>query len=193
MKYLVLSLAALLSLPAFASESISPDSVLSAQTLDFNNDGLFDRATLTERRSDDGVTDGADLYLYVSAPTSEDQSKRKLALLKQNAAWSGIMWGTTPSLESSAKGSLLLKSGNDAIGRGRWEQVLTIVYRDNQFIVAGLTYTSRDTLDPKGGGSCDLNLLTGKGKRNGKSVKHNVKALPLADWDTENLPKECQF
>lgn len=34
-------------------------------------------------------------------------------------------------------------SQNDAVGRDRWEKILTIAYRDHDFVVAGFTYASR--------------------------------------------------
>jgi hypothetical protein len=193
MKTLSLALLALFSLPAVAAESVAPDAVLSAVTIDFNNDGGFDRAVLAEVTGPDGSTGETDLYVYLSVPNELGRDQRRLELVKHGAAWAGGMWGTLPSLEVSRSGSLLLKSGNDAIGRGRWEQTLTIAYRNNELTVVGLTYTSRDTLDPNGGGNCDLNLLTGKGTRNGKKIKASIKASSLKDWNTEELPKECQF
>jgi hypothetical protein len=167
--------------------------VLSAVTLDFNGDGSFDRAALVQPVTADGETSDADLYIYLSAPTEKNREARNLALVKRGMSWAGGMWGTLPSLEVSQAGSLLVKSGNDAIGRGRWEQTLTVALRNNELMVVGITYASRDTLEPKNGGNCDLNLLNGKGTRNGKKIKVSVKASPLKDWNNENLPKECQF
>jgi hypothetical protein len=91
------------------------------------------------------------------------------------------------------KGSLLIKSANEAIGRSRWSQTLTIVYRNGQFLVAGLTREARDKLDPKAGGSCELNFLNGKGKSGGKAVESSSRPIKLADWLDEKLPKECNF
>ena len=47
--------------------------------------------------------------------------------------------------------------------------------------------------DPNAGGSCDVNLLTGKAVRNGKAVADKVGSINLADWSDEKLPKPCQF
>jgi hypothetical protein len=103
------------------------------------------------------------------------------------------MAGTIPSLQVNPQGSLVVSSENIGIGRNKWEQKLTIVYRNNEFIVAGLTYSSRDTLDPKAGGNCDVNFLSGKGTRGGKPFALTGKPPRLADWADESLPKECQF
>ncbi len=173
------------ALPAYAQ---APDlaRVLSAVTLSFESNGDTDRAVLVE--NDDA---GADLYIYRALEPSR-AAPAKPALVKKNAAWSGAMWGTRPSLELSGKGSLLVKSENDAIGRGRWSQTLTIVYRSKEFIVAGLTREARDTIDLKSH-SCDLNYLSGKGVRNGKPVAIKTPAPKFADWSDEKLPEACAF
>jgi hypothetical protein len=163
---------------------VAPDAVLSSVTLDLNDDAAFDRAVLVQGGAE------ADLYIYLSQPSGSD--RRELALLKKDAAWAGNMWATLPSLEVSPKGSLLLKSLNDSIGRNRWEQTLTIVYRDGKLVVAGITYKSRDTLDRSASLICDVNLLTGQGTRNGKKVTLPGKAVPLADWSDDSLPKACR-
>jgi hypothetical protein len=175
------------ALPAFA-QTPGLERVLSAVTLSFESNGEVDRAVLVE--NDDA---GADLYMFLNLDPVGSRGAVKPALLKKNAAWSGSMWGSRPSLALSDKGSLLIKSSNEAIGRSRWSQTLTVVYRNKEFVVAGLTHESRDTLDLKAGGSCDLNFLSGKGIRNGKAVKLKSAAMRLADWSDEKLPDECKF
>jgi hypothetical protein len=61
-----------------------------------------------------------------------------------------------------------------------------VIHRDEQFLIAGISNSERDPLDPKAGGNCDINLLSGKGLRNGKPI-------PLSDWSDEKLPQECNF
>jgi len=182
---------------AFASAAFaqtpSPEHVLSSVTLSFGDTGDADRAVLVENGDA-----GADLYIFLAPPGPlDDAGKRappaKPVLLKTNAAWNGQLWGTRPTLEVSGKGSLLIKSENTGIGRSHWEQTLTVVYRNKEFVVAGLTYAAYDTLDPKANGSCDLNFLSGKGKRNGKPVDLKTAAPKLADWSNDKLPKECEF
>lgn len=180
--------AALLLLLVFPAAAQAPlERVLSAATPPLSGEG-HDVAVLV-----DNLDDGADLYLYVGLDRSKIEAGVKPTLVKKNAAWSGSLAGTRPSLAESAKGSLLLKSGNEAIGRDRWSQTLTIVYRNGAFVVAGLTREERDTLEPKSGGNCDLNLLTGKGSRNGKKVEFKPETITLADWSDEKLPKDCRF
>lgn len=79
------------------------------------------------------------------------------------AAWTGAMAGQQPELAVSEAGSVLLTSMNEGIGRDRWRLTLTIAHRDRDWRVAGITYDWRDALDPLAWGSCDLNLLSGRG------------------------------
>jgi hypothetical protein len=173
---------------AALAETPGLERVLSVATLSFESNGDTDRAVLVE--NDDA---GADLYIYLGLDPSKSYAPIRPALVKKAAAWSGSMWGTRPSLETNDRGSLLIKSANETIGRSRWSQTLTIVYRNKEFIVAGLTRETSDTLDPKAGGSCDVNFVTGKGKRNGKPVEIKFSAMKFADWSDEKPPKECSF
>jgi len=162
--------------------------VIASVTLSFEG-GDTDRAVLVE--NDDSA---ADLYVYRSLEPARDLAAPvKPAFVKKNAAWSGAMWGTRPSLETNAKGSLLIKSENAGVGRDRWSQTLTVVYRNKEFTVAGLTHESYDTLDPNNAHSCDLNFLTGRGKHDGKPAEFKRPAPKLVEWSDEKLPKECGF
>ncbi len=181
-------LAALVAAPTAQAE---PDysRILSVETFSARNNGDTDRAVLV-----DNGDSGADLYIYLALEPSFDAAKPpKPALVKKAAAWSGGIWGSRPSLESTAKGSLLIKSENTGIGRNKWTQTLTVVYRSGEFIVAGLTRDAYDSLDSNSGHSCDLNFLSGKGKRDGKAVDVKLPAKKLADWSDDALPKECVF
>ncbi|HEY8161430.1 MAG: hypothetical protein ACR650_11740 [Methylocystis sp.] len=187
LRVVTLTAAALLLAGAARAE---PDfsSVLDSETLSFE-DGNTDRAVLVENGDS-----GADLYIYLNLEPARDFSKlAKPALVKKSVAWSGGMWGTRASLETNAKGSLLIKSENTGIGRDRWTETLTVIYRKGEFVVAGLTRESYDTLDPKAAHSCDLNFLSGKGKRDGKSIEVKTAAKKLAEWSDEAPPKECVF
>ncbi len=160
--------------------------VLGSVTFDFNGDGGFDRALLVQA---DGV---ADLYIYstVQDPQTKDD-KLNLFLKKKEIAFSGPLWGQLPSIEVSGKGSLRIKSENSAIGRNRWTQVLTLAYREERFVVLGITYTSYDTLDPNSFTDCDLNLVTGRGVRKGKAITLPLKPIPLVDWSDDKIPSVC--
>lgn len=77
-------------------------------------------------------------------------------------AWMGGI-GQVPALQLARNGSVQLVSGNQGVGRDRWQLTLTIAYRDGDYRVAGMTYEWYDTLDPNNTGTCDVNLLTGQG------------------------------
>ena len=176
--------------PACAQPAAMPGiaDVVSVATVEFNDGGLLDRAMLV--RDEDSV----DLYLFKGMlnPDGSD-GKLELAQIKKNIAWSGALWGTLPSLSVNGRGSLLVHSENSAIGRDKWQQTLTIAMRGGALAVVGVSYSSYDGLDPKAGGSCDLNLVTGKGLRNGKPVSFPAGAVKVADWSDDSLPKDCRF
>ncbi len=172
------------------AEDPALQNVLSAVTLDFKNEGETDRAVLTQN-----ADDAANLYIYFSTPDpNSSEGAFKLILAKKSVVSAGSMWGQHPSLGVNDKGSLVITSSNTAVGREKWTQSLTIAFRNNEFVIAGITFSTHDGLDPKAGGHCDLNLLAGKGLRNGKPVSVSSPPIKLADWsDEKSLPKECQF
>ncbi|CAA6802931.1 MAG: Unknown protein [uncultured Thiotrichaceae bacterium] len=149
---------------------------------DFNDDGALDKAVLVRGNED------VDLYIYLS----DDSGEMKLVVYNSGIVWSGIMYGTVPSLTQHPKTkSIILEAGNQAIGRGRWIQKLTISYRDDEFVVSGFTHESYDTLDPENSHSCDYNLLTGKAVVDKKPAKLIKKHITLEDWDQALLPEVC--
>ncbi len=166
-----------------APVTVAPEKVLSSVTADWNDDARMDRAVLVEG---DGV---ADLIVYLS----DGDNGMMPAAYAPGMVGSGINWGTLPGLVLTAKNGLQVHSENDAIGRYRWDQVLTLAWRNGQFVVAGITYAVRDTLNTEAGGGCDINLLTGKGTSNGKAVTVAAAAIPVAQWSDDKLPAACQF
>jgi hypothetical protein len=162
---------------------VAPEKVLSVVTADWNEDGGFDRAVLIETEPTE-----TELLIYLSGTPNQ----MKLAIRKPDVAWRGGLWGTQPKLEVNQVGSLVVVSGNEAIGRNRWMQKLTIVYRNKSFVVAGYTYNARDTLNLDYQLQCDVNFLTGKGIKNGKTFKTAMTAIPLAKWSSDAAPRECK-
>lgn len=181
------ALCAFSTFPAQA-EPAAYERVISSVTLSFADDGSQDRAVLV-----DNFDSGADLYIFRGVEDAKADAPMKPDLVKKQAAWNGSMWGSRRTLDANAKGSLVMKSQNEAIGRSRWSEALTIVFRNHEYLVAGLTYELRDTLEPRTGGNCDINFLSGKGTRNGKPVETKLSAIRLQDWSDEKLPKECSF
>jgi hypothetical protein len=172
--------------PVHANDrTVRPERVLSVVTADWNGDGLFDRALLIASETE---PDQADLLVYLSESTDH----MRLAVSKPNIAWRGAMGGTQPALELTGRGALVIISANEAIGRNRWTRKLTVVYRDQSFVVAGYTYTERDTLAAGASSSCDINLLTGEGVKNKKSFRTSARATALADWSEVAIPQECR-
>jgi hypothetical protein len=90
-----------------------------------------------------------------------------------------FMAGAT-RLSVNASGSLKITSENESIGRNRWSRTLTVAYRNNKYVLAGFTYQDRDTLNPRAGESCDYNLITGRGVRNGRAVSLSPRVIEFA-------------
>jgi hypothetical protein len=166
---------------------INPSNVLSVVTSEWNNDASFDRAILASSGSE---SDETELFIYLSDSLKESM---KLSVHKKNIAWRGGLWGTQPSLETNKRGSLIVISGNEAIGRDRWTQKLTIAYRNNVFLVVGYTYVAHDTLNPNYELNCDVNLFNGKGIKNGKRFRSSARAVAVIDWSKSSIPRECQL
>jgi hypothetical protein len=163
--------------PAEKSENL----ILSIIAADVNADKQIDTAILLKSE------DQADLYLYLGNATGD----MALKLVKKNLVWSGALAGTLPQLKMAKGGGIFIYSENDAIGRDRWHQRLSVDYRDNDFVVTGYTYDAQDTLDPKSGFNCDVNLLTGGGIQNKKPFKIAGQKIKLTDWADEKIPKQC--
>ncbi|GMG85262.1 hypothetical protein LNKW23_44800 [Paralimibaculum aggregatum] len=173
--------AAALAGPA-AAETVEPWRAVAVLDGDWKDDGRRDRAVLLQA---DGM---ADLLIYVGG---ERPGSFELVEAGRGIAWHGGAWGTIPSLETSPSGGIRVLSQNEAIGRNRWHQALTIAYRGGRFVVAGFTYNAFDTLDPAAGTDCDVNLLTGKGLLNGEPFATAARALPVSDWTEDAAPREC--
>ena len=112
---------------------------------------------------------------------------------KTHLVFSGPMFGQVPDLAVAPKGALLVTSRNLGIGRDKWEQKLTIVYRKPEFLIAGVTYDSFDGLDTKNTHRCDVNLLTGTSIRDGKTTKGAPRTMRVADWGEDTQLPECRF
>lgn len=172
----------------FAQERmVFPSDVLSVITADWNKDGRKDRAVLMYNY---GMGE-ADLVIYLGS-----QDAMVEHVFAPQIAWYGNMWGQQPSLTLNDTGSLLVHSLNIGIGRNRWEQTLTIAYRDEAFVVAGYTYSYHDSITPENYGDCDVNLLTGNGEVSigeGPLRKFilGTTSTSLLDWNLDTYPKEC--
>lgn len=154
---------------------------------DFTGDGIPDLARLIEA----GDTGEADLLIRLNGDPKD--------MWVERAVWVGGI-GQKPSLRLTPGGSLQVVSENISIGRNRWEQIITLAWRKEQLMIAGYTYRWYDTLNLDGSGSCDLNLLSGKGEivtgGNGDApeqrswVALQTQSRPYYLW-LYNMPEEC--
>lgn len=187
----------LLIIGTAVTPAAAADRIVDAAVGDWNKDGLNDLAVLFVR-SDDGTEEsdtgeiGVGIYLR-----NGERNLLVPATIVPDKVWGSApagddgIYGKEPSIKATGSGSITVATHNDAIGRDRWQQVLTIAYRDGAFVVAGFTYDYYDTLDPDRNGSCDINLLAGKGMVDGKPEKMEAKRVTLEDWDDETGLKAC--
>ncbi len=131
-------------------------------------DGLETREVAADLDRDGG----AEVYrLHYDGPEADLPSSRADLTVEsegtmrrvEGVAWSGGFHGSLPELEVGPEPSVLVHSMNDAYGRQRWYQTLTIAFRNGDWRVIGLGYAWRDSLDLGAWGSCDLDLLSGRG------------------------------
>ncbi|MCR6498581.1 hypothetical protein MUO32_06025 [Shinella sp. CPCC 101442] len=188
MKSLAAALVFSIALPAAAMAADFPaDRIVAMASGDWNKDGMADLAVIATPGDDSGDDNG--LYVYLAKP---EENRLTLALSLPNSVWGNLtMYGQEPEVAALANGSFTLTTKNDSVGRDRWRQSLTVAYRNFDFIVAGYTYSAYDTLNPDGGGECDLNVLTGKGKSSGRPVAGQAQFVLLKDWQDEIARSIC--
>lgn len=93
-----------------------------------------------------------------------DDSKYVQIAENNQFVWGSDWGGTEPSLEVNGRGSLVIVTLNEGIGRSAWEQRVTVrLNPDNAKLeVIGYDYSSHDKLDLSAG-SCSYNFSTGVG------------------------------
>jgi len=173
------------------AEQIDAARIVDAATGDWDGDGGMDLALLVAP-ADSASDDQIGIYIYLR---DSDHELLRLSLSAPNKIWGSTsaegVFGQEPSLKAVGKSSIAIHSQNSAIGRDRWDQTLTVAYRNKQFVVAGYTYNHYDTLDPNAGGSCDYNALTGKLQKNGQDVKAEPRTIPIAQWNDDTGQAIC--
>ena len=173
------------------AEQIDAARIVDATTGDWDGDGRVDLALLVAP-ADSAGDDQTGVYIYLR---HSDHELLRLSLSAPDKVWGSTnadgVFGQEPSLKTIGKSSIAIQSQNSAIGRDRWDQTLTVAYRNKQFVVAGYTYNHYDTLDPNAGGSCDYNALTGELQKNGKDVKAWPRVIPIAQWNDETGQAIC--
>jgi hypothetical protein len=157
MRFATLACFVLLSAPALAqtgAEALVLPRIIDSICLDLIPDrNGCETAVLLTSETD---PDSADLIIFSDRRTDPQE----MLLVVRNVAYNGPWFGQSPFLEGEVGGPLLLREEQIGIGRSPWEQTLTIVHRDDGFLVAGQTYGTYDRISP-GSFSCDVNLLTG--------------------------------
>lgn len=167
------------------SITIAPETTIAQVDADLNGDGITDRALLHQ---DEPHTDA--ILVIWKGPDMDHPS-----VITDQIIWSGGP-GQTAELRLTEHGSLQVVSMNFAIGRNRWQQTLTIAYRDGRYMLGGYTYEWYDSLDLENSGTCDVNLFNGRGiletgqKMRKRKIRVAMRAMPITDWRGED-PKEC--
>lgn len=182
-RFMAVAIAFLTPISAWADQhqnmSFTADEVFSVTSTDWNNDGIHDPVIILN------VNDGErfDGLFYLSDEYGRLTVKHHI----QDIVWgSSAMFGQEPSVTTAQNGSVILGSQNSAIGRNRWEQKLTIAFRNNEFVVAGFTYSYYDTLDLDAYGGCDLNLLTGNGLKNEKPITFQPQTTSIVSFSQQS-------
>lgn len=187
---LTIFLTALLTAQSVAAADFDPARIVDAAVGDWNGDGKPDLALIAEA-ADDADDDQLGIYIYLR----DDHDLLRLAASAPAKIWGSTaadgIYGQEPSIKAAGKSSIAIHTQNSAIGRDRWEQTLTLAYRNNQFVVAGYTYSHYDTLDPDAGGSCDYNALSGKLQKDGKDQQAEARTIAIADWKDETGQSIC--
>ncbi|AFL51885.1 hypothetical protein ABIE78_002256 [Sinorhizobium fredii] len=169
-----------------AADAIDPARIVSAATGDWDKDDASDLVLLVAPVEAGGESNAVYLYL------TNDVGRLVLRSLIPDKVWGQFdVYGQAPSVNALPNGSIQITSHNDAIGRNRWEQTLTIAYRSSDFVVAGYTYWSYDTLDLDNTMRCDFNVLSGKGTANGKPIRAKGDTILLKDWSDEIGQRAC--
>lgn len=184
----VLLLGAALLLAALPVGAMPAQPWIASATGDIDGDGVPDRAALA------GEGDTVALSVFLSGASRPSAGRADVAptVHREGLGWMGDMEGQRPEILVTARGSLLVVFQNEAIGRNRWRETLTMAYRDGALLVAGYTHESRDTLDPDASRRCDVNLLTGRGEKNGRPFTVPARRIPVTAWTDDSVPEPCR-
>jgi hypothetical protein len=196
-RYLTLFVALFAAVPVQAGtlEAVALDRIVSVASGDLDGDGAIDAALLIAPGEDEAHDDHA---LVLLRGTGLDEGALQPWRVYADAAWGGLpggMVGNRPAVAFTDAGSLQLISKNEAIGRSRWYQTVTLAWRDGDLLVAGFTYDHRDTLDLDAAGGCDVNVFTGRGVVREETTETTVslepRRLPLDQWLAQGSPTLC--
>ncbi|MGB0798373.1 MAG: hypothetical protein ACPGRD_03535 [Planktomarina sp.] len=135
------------------------------------------------------------LFLYPTAGTTHllISPVNKPTVLAQDFVWRGTT-GQEPTLSVAPNGDLRVTSGNQALGRDRWLLIQTIAFHQGAYRVTHATYNWFDTNDINNAGTCDVNFITGAGKRRlaGQGEQAYTvapTAMVISDWKLDTIWK----
>lgn len=161
-----------------ASPALANDVIIDAAMGDIDGDGSKDMVTLTLPEGREGSDVGIVVYLRNAGG----------AALNKTIELPACFWGTSsagqqPEVAILRNRSITVHTQNTGFGRSHWERTYTLAWRKGALIVAGFTYAFYDTIDHDQSGRCDINLLTGRGVRDDKTIADGGQRVPLADWE----------
>ena len=161
-----------------ATSACAEDAIVDAAMADIDGDVRQDLVTLTRPGDRDAHDVGIAVYLR----------DRDLPILKRAVLLPARFWGTDsagqqPEITILENRSIKIHTENMAFGRSHWERTYTLSWRGGRLLVAGFTYAFNDTIEHGQSGSCDLDLLTGQGIRNGRKLALSGQRIDLAEWD----------
>ncbi|MDP8995943.1 MAG: hypothetical protein M3O03_02915 [Pseudomonadota bacterium] len=191
--------------------------LLSEISLDLDGDGISDRVALvltgssgTVEKRDDGsyrLNDGesVDLFFYMhNGDKTLDLSARATFVKKNVLGITNVsLLETVFPLAQRGKAAVAFHSCYGCSASISWDETLTLVSRNQQFLVAGYGrswFTNTHPNPPAediSSGRCDINFLTGKGlaandiEAQVKPLKQKFHLIKLADWSRENSPADC--
>lgn len=94
-------------------------------------------------------------------------------------------------LSVNEAGSVLISANNENFpSRDMWNRTLTVSFRNGDYLLSGFTLDYRDTRLNKAF-TCDLNLLAGRGIRNGFQVPLKSQATPIRDLEDSEMLYTC--
>lgn len=100
----------------------------------------------------------------------------------------GVIFGVSPEITVTDRGSVIVHSWTG----DNHEVSLTIVFREQQFLVGGLTTSWRERYDSEFTHTCDVNFLTGRGVLDGAAIATDIGPVPLDEWQGQ-APPGCEI
>jgi hypothetical protein len=201
------------AIPTVAAAA-TKNEVLYQISLDIDHDGKPDKAVLvlvgpgrtdfhelTRDRYGLSENERVDLYIYLGKGGENADLRQKPDFIKRQIADPERVPWVQP-LEVSKSGSLLISAAHQWGASHDWTEILTVIYRKGEPVVAGFTMgwswnslLADDTFETLEG-ECDVNFLTGKGTltrdpEGPQQIKAVFEPVKLRDWTSANIPKAC--